>query len=281
MEAATAEPELELTWRDPKRHLWLLGLVVPMIPFLAWALVAITGLGVFWWFGPFLVFGVIPFFDQVIGKDAANPPDSALKWLENDRYYRWCTFLFLPLQFASLIFACAWWASGELSFIENLGLAFSVAMVAGIAINTAHELGHKTKNGERWLSKIALAQSGYGHFFIEHNRGHHVRVATPENPTSAWTISHGSTSIPKTRQSPPNSATVIAQALRTSLWIVQKPLPTRSSRTRSRWIAEVSDPETVRGRKAQKLSPRRELAGSSGVATRTWWPRLCSMKKWP
>ena len=25
------------------------------------------------------------------------------------------------------------------------------------------------------------------------------------------------------------------------------------------------------------LSPTRELAGSSGVATRTWWPRLCSM----
>jgi alkane 1-monooxygenase len=35
------------------------------------------------------------------------------------------------------------------------------------------------------LSKIALAQTGYGHFFIEHNRGHHVRVATPEDPASA------------------------------------------------------------------------------------------------
>ena len=69
--------------------------------------------------------------------------------------------------------------------VLNLGLAFSVAMVAGIAINTAHELGHKTKNGERWLSKVALAQSGYGHFFIEHNRGHHVRVATPEDPASS------------------------------------------------------------------------------------------------
>jgi alkane 1-monooxygenase len=32
---------------------------------------------------------------------------------------------------------------------------------------------------------VALAQSGYGHFFIEHNRGHHVRVATPEDPASA------------------------------------------------------------------------------------------------
>ena len=58
-------------------------------------------------------------------------------------------------------------------------------MVGGIAINTAHELGHKRKLSERWLSKVALAQSGYGHFFIEHNRGHHVRVATPEDPASS------------------------------------------------------------------------------------------------
>ena len=60
-----------------------------------------------------------------------------------------------------------------------------MAMVSGIAINTAHELGHKRASIERWLSKVALAQSGYGHFFIEHNRGHHVRVATPEDPASS------------------------------------------------------------------------------------------------
>jgi alkane 1-monooxygenase len=64
-------------------------------------------------------------------------------------------------------------------------MALSVGMVAGIAINTAHELGHKRASLERWLSKVALAQTGYGHFFIEHNRGHHVRVATPEDPASS------------------------------------------------------------------------------------------------
>ncbi len=58
-------------------------------------------------------------------------------------------------------------------------------MVSGVAINTAHELGHKRASLERWLSRVALAQSGYGHFFIEHNRGHHVKVATPEDPASA------------------------------------------------------------------------------------------------
>ena len=46
-------------------------------------------------------------------------------------------------------------------------------------------MGHKKESLERWLSKITLAQTGYGHFYIEHNRGHHVRVATPEDPASA------------------------------------------------------------------------------------------------
>jgi alkane 1-monooxygenase len=89
------------------------------------------------------------------------------------------------VQYAGLIFACWEWSYGDLSVVESIGLALTVAMVSGIAINTAHELGHKRASLERWLSKVALAQSGYGHFFIEHNRGHHVRVATPEDPASS------------------------------------------------------------------------------------------------
>ena len=58
-------------------------------------------------------------------------------------------------------------------------------MLGGVGINTAHEMGHKKDELERWLSKITLAQTCYGHFYIEHNRGHHVRVATPEDPASA------------------------------------------------------------------------------------------------
>ncbi len=64
-------------------------------------------------------------------------------------------------------------------------MAVSIGCIGGIGINTAHELGHKKEANERWLSKIALAQVAYGHFYIEHNRGHHVRVATPEDPASS------------------------------------------------------------------------------------------------
>jgi alkane 1-monooxygenase len=182
---ATADRVEVPDWTDPKRYFWLLGLIVPLTPFIAWAMAELTGLGVMWWVGPAVVFALIPFLDQAIGKDSSNPPDSVLKWLEEDRYYRWCIYAFLPLQYGALVFACWQWSSGGLSFLESLGLAITVSMVAGIAINTAHELGHKRKRHEKWLAKVALAQTGYGHFFIEHNRGHHVRVATPEDPASA------------------------------------------------------------------------------------------------
>ncbi len=185
-DAKSGEPERErVSWRDPKRHLWLLGLVVPTLPFLAWGLVEATGLGVFWFYGPVLVFGIFPLLDLAVGLDARNPPEEVIKRLEGDRYYRWCTYAYLPIQYAGLVFACWKWSTGELSIVESVGLALTVAMVSGIAINTAHELGHKRASIERWLSKVALAQSGYGHFFIEHNRGHHVRVATPEDPASS------------------------------------------------------------------------------------------------
>lgn len=172
-------------WTDGKRYAWLLGIVIPFVPFIAWGWASLTGSELAWFFGPFLVFVVFPILDLAIGLDSTNPPDSVLKYLERDRYYRWCTYLFIPFQYAGLVFACWLWSSGELSTLGNVGLALTMGVVGGIAINTAHELGHKRASSEKWLSRIALAQTGYGHFFIEHNRGHHVRVATPEDPASA------------------------------------------------------------------------------------------------
>jgi alkane 1-monooxygenase len=172
-------------WTDGKRYAWLLGIVVPMSPFLAWFWVSVTGVGAFWYLGPALVFVLFPLLDIAIGMDATNPPDSVLKFLEQDRYYRWCTYLFIPIQYAGLIFACWMWSNGDLALAESIGLALTMGVVGGIAINTAHELGHKRASSEKWLSRVALAQTGYGHFFIEHNRGHHVKVATPEDPASS------------------------------------------------------------------------------------------------
>ncbi|WP_433732876.1 alkane 1-monooxygenase [Nocardia sp. CA-129566] len=171
--------------RDPKRYLWILGLIAPSCSVLPSQLVARTGLEMFWWIGPIIVLVVIPLLDWAIGNDGSNPRDEDYEALSNDRYYRWCTYLFLPLQFIGLLIAGFLWSRDALSISDKLGLAVTLGVVSGIGINAAHELGHRVERLERWLAKIALAQSGYGHFFVEHNRGHHVRVATPEDPASA------------------------------------------------------------------------------------------------
>jgi len=172
-------------WRDGKRLLWLSALCIPATPFVAWGLVSLTGLGAFWWFGAVFVFVLLPLLDLVVGYDRANPPEELRAQLEADHFYRWATYAYLPAQLAGLVFACRQWSSGGLSWVDHLGLAVTTGIVAGVAINTAHELGHKREDLERWLAKLALAQSGYGHFSLEHNRGHHVRVATPEDPASS------------------------------------------------------------------------------------------------
>ncbi|MEV6766993.1 alkane 1-monooxygenase [Nocardia sp. NPDC051030] len=148
-------------------------------------LVLRTGSEVFWWIGPIIVLIVIPVLDWVVGEDGTNPRDEDYELLSGDRYYRWCTYLFLPIQLVGLIVAACMWAGDDLSIVDKLGLATTLGFVSGIGINAAHELGHRVERMERWLSKLALAQSCYGHFYVEHNRGHHVRVATPEDPASA------------------------------------------------------------------------------------------------
>jgi alkane 1-monooxygenase len=180
----TGTPE-GAAWRDGKRYLWPLGLLVPLLPLIAGGLATLTGVGVLWWVGPLFMYGLIPTLDSLVGSDANNPPDGALPRLEADRWYRWCTYAYLPLQYAALVWACWEWSHGGLSGLNALGLAMTVGVTSGVAINTAHELGHKKDQVERRLSKIALAQTGYGHFYTEHNRGHHVRVATPEDPASS------------------------------------------------------------------------------------------------
>ena len=96
--------ETQIEWRDTKRYLWIMGAIVPLVPVATVGLVTWSGQAIFWFFGPFFVFVVIPLFDMVAGLDRNNPPDEVLEALENDKYYRWVTYLFIPMQIAVMIF---------------------------------------------------------------------------------------------------------------------------------------------------------------------------------
>ncbi len=172
-------------WVDSRRHVWAIGLAVPALPLVSAALVAWTGWNLWWWLTPAFMYLLIPLLDLWLGTDTANPPEEAVDRLEADHYYRWLTYLYSPLQYLSF-FVGAWlFVSGGDSWITKLAIAISVGAVGGIGIANAHELGHKKEKVERRLSKFVLAQTAYGHFYVEHNRGHHNRVATPEDPASS------------------------------------------------------------------------------------------------
>ena len=197
----TEKQQKQDVWRDKKRYLWLMGLIAPTALFLMLPIIWAFGhLGwqvaatIPFWIGPILLFVLLPSLDMMFGNDGQNPPDEVMERLENDKYYRYCTYAYIPFQYASVVVGAYLFTAKDLSWLgfENglnwaakIGLALSVGVLGGVGINTAHELGHKKDSLERWLSKITLAQTGYGHFYIEHNRGHHVRVATPEDPASS------------------------------------------------------------------------------------------------
>jgi len=170
---------------DGKRRLWLLSVLYPLQPFLGIWLHAVTGQQA-WLLLPLLsAYGLMPLLDWIVGEDDNNPPKAVVPQLDADPWYRWLTYAVVPLHFVSLIGA-AWWAgTQDLSWWAFIGLAVVAGMTSGLGINTGHELGHRKSRLERTLAKIVLAVPAYGHFWIEHNRGHHRNVATPDDPASA------------------------------------------------------------------------------------------------
>ncbi|MEZ5176900.1 MAG: alkane 1-monooxygenase [Acidimicrobiales bacterium] len=181
---ATVDGRTE-TWKDKKRWIWPVALLVPMLPFGAYREAERWGLDLFWFLGPLWILVFIPIVDTIIGTDKNNPPEWAEPALEADRYYRILTYLYLPLQYAGFVWGAWMFLHGDLSTVAKIGLTLTVGTVGGIGIANAHELGHKKVKLERRVAKVVLAQTGYGHFVVEHNRGHHARVATPEDPATA------------------------------------------------------------------------------------------------
>lgn len=175
----------EVQWTDRKRRLWLLAFVIPALPLMAWALATGLDSPVWWWWGLIFAFGVIPALDLMIGDDPSNPPEEIARALQTDPWYRWIVLFYLPAQYLVAGWALWYVMTHDMSWVSLIGFAVTVGIVYGIGINAAHELGHKSEKLEHWASKLALAPSWYGHFFVEHNWGHHKRVATPEDPASS------------------------------------------------------------------------------------------------
>ncbi len=170
---------------DEKRRLWLWSPAVP-VTFIA-ATLMYTWTGHWWWllYAPLVIHVLIPVLDQTLGEDASNPTDEAVARMETDVYYRALVWAYVPSQIIGTALGAWLVAMQSMPWYAYAALVFLVGAINGVGIGTGHELGHKKEKWDQWLSKLALAPSLYGHFYVEHNRGHHKNVATPGDPASA------------------------------------------------------------------------------------------------
>lgn len=170
----------------PKRHERIVRPAF-LLPFLLPPMLVVgVEWGGAWAFLPVaVVFGLIPLVDLLLGCDRRNPDEALLSRLIQSRFHRTILHAWVPVQLAVMA-----WAVGRVAQVTDpetfTGLVVSLGVITGgIGITVAHELGHKRAGVDQMLARVLLISVGYLHFLVEHNRGHHARVATPDDPASA------------------------------------------------------------------------------------------------
>jgi len=185
----SAQPHLEPNaplYVDKKRYAWLFSVVGPSLSLVGTVAVSAFQIGTWILFFPLAFFYVfVPFLDFFIGEDSSNPPESMVEDLEADPYYRWITYATVPILWIAVIFNCIFLCTYSLSWLEWLATVIATGSVLGFGLNVSHELGHKLGKISRKIALFNTALGAYGHFSIEHNRGHHRHVSTPEDPASS------------------------------------------------------------------------------------------------
>ena len=95
-------------------------------------------------------------------------------------------YINIPLVYGILIYALIFLKNKEIFSVEYIiGILAVGLVVVSNGINVAHELCHRSKKYEKFLGKLLLIPSLYMHFYLEHNFGHHLKVATNEDPVTA------------------------------------------------------------------------------------------------
>jgi alkane 1-monooxygenase len=159
-----------------------------LLPFSVFALttLAFTRTGVFPWLPLLYAFGLIPLVELLLKPDPANLEGAEEELARNDSFYDILLYSVVPLQYLSLILFLTSIDDAGLSPWDLAGRVVSMGLLCGVfGINVAHELGHRVNPVERFLAKCLLLTSLYMHFYIEHNKGHHKHVATPNDPSTA------------------------------------------------------------------------------------------------
>jgi alkane 1-monooxygenase len=171
---------------DKKRFAWLFSVAGPSVSLVGTVAVSSFGVGNWILFFPLVFYYFfVPLLDFLIGEDTSNPPEASIAALEADAYYRWITYATIPILWIAVIFNCIFLCTYTLTAIEWIATVITTGSVLGFGLNVSHELGHKLQTLPRKVALFNTALGAYGHFSIEHNRGHHRHVSTPEDPASS------------------------------------------------------------------------------------------------
>lgn len=147
---------------------------------------AFTGKGLITWSPMIYAWIIIPIVELLIKPKAKNMDAAEEEVAKKDKLYDYMLYAFVLLQFVALYIFLKSFNGVNLSTWDIAGRVCSMGLLCGtFGINVAHELGHRVNAFEQTLAKASLLTSLYMHFFIEHNKGHHKNVATPEDPSSA------------------------------------------------------------------------------------------------
>jgi alkane 1-monooxygenase len=132
------------------------------------------------------LFGIVPLLDALMGLDRSNVSDALAPALEDQIRFRLLTWLMVPAWLLHLVWAIGYAVAADFSAATLALWTVSLGVVGGVAaINTAHELIHKSGRFEPFLGGLLLSSVIYAGFKVEHVRGHHVHVSTPLDTSSA------------------------------------------------------------------------------------------------
>jgi alkane 1-monooxygenase len=138
------------------------------------------------WFPLIFAWVALPLFELFIKRNAKNLEAAEEEMAKEDKTYDLILYLIVPLQFIGLYFFLKNISNESLTWYDITGRIWVMGLMCGVfGINVGHELGHRVNFFEQTMAKALLLTSLYMHFFIEHNKGHHKKVATREDPSSA------------------------------------------------------------------------------------------------
>ena len=141
--------------------------------------------------GPFVyltliyTFVFIPILESNTKEYLNEYSDDEKKSRNLDPFFDFLLYLNIPIVYGIFFVSLNTLLNTDSAY-EIIGIILSASIVmATNGINVGHELGHRKSLFSRTCSKLLYLPCQYMHFFIEHNYGHHINVATPDDPATA------------------------------------------------------------------------------------------------